>query len=136
MDDEKKWLDWFYYAAPLWLALETFVWPDFRAGVITGGAFRGNAAFYCVEWGLGAALYFELPYARLSALIENAALTILYLKFILFAPWDIASNLAYDPAGASAASYAAALPGALYSCLHVVLRLRSGLDSLGGKLNP
>ena len=36
MERENRPLDWFYYAAPLWLALETFLWPNLGAGVITG----------------------------------------------------------------------------------------------------
>ncbi len=136
MDKNRNWLDYFYYAAPAWLLLETFFWPNFRAGAVTGGSFWGNLAFYSAEGGLGAALYFHLPYARPAALLENAALVVVYMKFILFAPWDIAANIADPGAGEAASAYAAALPGALYSCCHVMLRLRSELDRRGGKFNP
>ena len=44
-------LDWFYYLAPVWLALEGFVWPNFRAGAVVGGGLAGTLGFYAVEGG-------------------------------------------------------------------------------------
>lgn len=130
MDKEKNWLDWFYYAAPVWLALETFFLPNFRAGAITGGSMWGNLAFYGAEWGLGAALYARLRWARPAALIENIALLVLLIKFVVLSPLDMASNIEDAAVADMGASYAAALPGALYSCLHVVLRIKSELKKL------
>ncbi len=119
-------LDWFYYLAPVWLALELLVWPNFRAGAVVGGGAAGAAAFYAAEWGLGAALFFRLPYAGLAALGENVVYLVLVLKFILFSPLDMAMAIADDSPSASgaAASYAAALPGALVSMAQVVFRLK------------
>lgn len=133
MDKERNWLDWFYYAAPLWLALETFLWPNFRAGVITGGSGWGNVAFYTVEAGLGAALFLRLPYARLAALAENTGQLVFVFKFILFGPLDIAQGVIDGVADgrAAAESYAAALPGAFYSCLHIIARLKSEIRRFG-----
>ena len=133
MDKERNWLDWFYYAAPLWLALELLVWPGFRAGAITGGSAWGNSAFYAAEGGLGAALYLKLPYARTAALLENAALLIVYFKFILFSPLDMALGVEADTGGmqAAAKNYAAALPGTLYSCVHILFRIKSEMKRLG-----
>lgn len=134
MDEKRNWLDYFYYAAPLWLALETFLWPNFRAGAITGGSAWGNLAFYGVEGALGAALALRLPYARLAALAENAAQLIFVFKFILFGPLDIVQGVVDGAVDgrAAGASYAAALPGAFYSCLHIILRLKSELRRYGG----
>lgn len=134
MDKDRNWLDWFYYAAPLWLALELFVWPGFRAGAVTGGSAWGNAAFYAAEGGLGAALYFKLPYARAGALLENAALLIVYFKYILFAPLDMALGIESDTGAvqAAASTYAAALPGALYSCVHIIFRIKSEIRRFSG----
>ena len=134
MDKERSWLDYFYYAAPLWLALETFLWPNFRAGVITGGSRWGNLAFYGLEGGLGAALYLGLPYARPAALAENVLQLVFVLKFVLFGPLDIIQGVidgAVD-GRAAGASYAAALPGAFYSCLYIALRLKSEIRRFGG----
>lgn len=130
MDKERNWLDWFYYAAPLWLAVETFLLPNFRAGVITGGSPIGNIAFYGAEWGLGAALWFRLRWARPAALIENLALLVLLIRFVVFSPLDMAMNIEELSDTGAPASYAAALPGALYSCLHVVLRIKYELKNL------
>lgn len=130
MDKEKNWLDWFYYAAPLWLAVETFLLPNFRAGALTGGSLAGNIVFYGAEWGLGAALWFRLRWARPAALIENIALLIMLMRFVVFSPLDMAMNIEELSDTGAPAAYAAALPGALYSCLHVVLRIRSELKKL------
>lgn len=121
-----EWLDWFYYLAPLWLLLEVFVWPNFRAGAVVGGGAAGTAAFYAVEAGLGAALWFRLRYAGLAALVENVVYLVLVLKFILLSPWDMALALADDAPGAAGmwTSYAAALPGALLSMVQVGFRLK------------
>ncbi len=124
MDKERNWLDYFYYAAPLWLILETFLWPGFRAGAVTGGSAWGNLAFYAAEGGLGAALYFRLPYARPAALLENVALLITLLSRILLAPLDLALH-AEDLTAAAAGSHAAAVPGAIFSAVYVVLRIKS-----------
>jgi hypothetical protein len=37
-------LDRFYYLAPVWLALEVFVWPNFRAGAAVGGGLAATVA--------------------------------------------------------------------------------------------
>lgn len=127
MDKEKNWLNYFYYAAPLWFVVEQFFWPNLRAGVLTGGSLWGNLAFYAVEGGLGAALYFRLAYARPAALLENAVQLIFFLKYILLAPLDMALAIDGDADAVSSAgsAYAAALPGALYSCVHIILRIKS-----------
>ena len=131
MTEEKNRLDYFYYAAPLWFLVEQFFWPNLRAGVITGGSLAGNLAFYTIEGGLGAALYFRLAYARPAALIESSLQLLFFFKYILLAPLDVAAGLDGDTAAAQAgaSAYAAALPGALYSCLHIMLRLRSEIAS-------
>lgn len=129
MDKERNWLDYFYYAAPLWFVLEQFFWPNLRAGVLTGGSLGGNLAFYGLETGLGAALYFRLGFARPAALTENTVQLVFFLKYILLAPLDMALAIDgdTDAVARSASAYAAALPGALYSCVHIVLRLKSEL---------
>ncbi len=126
MDREKNWLNYFYYAAPLWFVVEQFFWPNLRAGVLTGGSLGGNLAFYGMETGLGAALYFKLAYARPAALIENTAQLIFFFKSILLAPLDMALAIDgdTDAVAGSASAYAAALPGALYSCVHIIFRLK------------
>lgn len=129
MDKKKNWLDYFYYAAPLWFVVEQFFWPNLRAGVLTGGSLAGNIAFYAAEGGLGAALYYRLRFARPAALAENVLQLLFFVKYIYLTPLDIAAGLADDTeaAQAAASSYAAALPGALYSCAHIVARLQSEL---------
>jgi len=119
-------LDWFYYLAPVWLALEIFIWPNFRAGAVVGGGLAGTFGFYAVEGAIGAALWYRLRYAGLAALGENVVYLVLLLKFILFSPWDMALALANDAPGAAGigASYAAALPGALVSMAQVGFRLK------------
>jgi hypothetical protein len=121
-----EWLDWFYYLTPVWLALEVFVWPNFRAGAVVGGGLAGTMGFYAVEAGIGAALWYRLRYAGLAALAENVLYLVLVLKFILLYPWDMALALVNDAPGAAGmgASYAAALPGALVSMAQVSYRLK------------
>ena len=135
MDKDKglKLLNSFYYLAPLWFLLETFFWPGFRAGPVTGGGHWATAGFYTVEAGLGAALWFRLPGATAAALLENVAYLVLLFKYILFAPADAALALDADGAGiaAFAKSYSAAMPGMLYSAAHVVLKIQGQLGSLG-----
>jgi len=123
-------LDWFYYLAPVWLALEVFVWPNFRAGAVVGGGLAGTIGFYAMEGGLGAALWCRLRYAGLAALGENVICLVLVLKFILLSPLDTALALADDAPGAAgaAASYAAALPGALVSMAQVGFRLKKQIS--------
>lgn len=125
-------LNSFYYLAPLWFALETFFWPNFRAGAVFGAGTPGIAVFYSVEACIGAALWFRLPYAAAGALFENLVYLVFILKFILFAPLDAASALADDPAVAAEFSrnYSAALPGILYSMAHVVLRIKKQAGDL------
>lgn len=130
MDKEKNWLDYFYYAAPLWLALETFIWPGFRAGAITGGNGWGNLAFYTMEGGLGAALYLRLPLARPAALLESAVQLIFVLRLILLNPLDMAMDIENLSPGAAAA-HTAALPGALYSAAYIVFRIKSEIRRFG-----
>jgi hypothetical protein len=127
---ENSALNFFYYLAPLWFVLEALVWPNFRAGVVFGPGVWGNAAFYSVEAGLGAALWFKLPYANLSALVENIAYLIFALKFILFTPLDIALTLedGLPQTAQLARTYPAALPGILYSALHVVYKIKKTIN--------
>jgi len=119
-------LNSFYYLAPLWFVLETFFWPNFRAGIVFGPNIWGTAAFYSVEAGLGAALWFKLPYAGLSALLENIIYLVFILKFILITPLDIAGSMgnAGVDADALAHGYSAAMPGILYSLFHVVYKIK------------
>lgn len=130
---EKRGLDWFYYAAPLWFLLEQFFWPNLRAGVVTGGSLAGNLAFYGAEWGIGAALFFGLRWARPAALCENAVQLVFFLKYIIFSHLDVAASLDADPEGAQAAAgaYAAALPGALWSCAQIIFRIKAELAGRG-----
>jgi hypothetical protein len=126
-------LDWFYYLAPVWLALEAFVWPNLRAGPVVGGGLAGTVGFYAVEGGIGVALWYRLRYAGLAALAENVVCLVLVLKFVLFSPLDTALALADDVplAAGTAASYAAALPGALMSMAQVAFRLKKQLSHMG-----
>ena len=119
-------LDWFFYLAPLWLVVETFLWPGFRAGLVTGGGFWFNALFYAVEGGLGAALWYGLPYAGTAALAENVIYLVLAAKFIMFAPLDIAMSMDTDMGRASAmyADYKASLPGILFSTVKVTFEVK------------
>lgn len=130
--DRRLVLNFFYYLAPLWFLAETFIWPNFRAGVVFGDSAAGAAAFYAAEWGIGFALWRRLRYADLTALLENVAYLILALKYVLYAPLDAASALASDlPVAADfSASYAASLPGIMYSVLHVVLRIKDNIQNL------
>ena len=126
----KRFLNSFYYLAPLWFLVETFFWPNFRAGVVFGPGLWCSAGFYAVEAALGVALWMRLPYAGLSALAENVIYLIFVIKFILYNPIDIASSLASDTPGAEAMArnYVSALPGIIYSAAHVVLRIRGALE--------
>lgn len=125
-------LNFFYYLAPVWFLAETFLWPNFRAGVIFGGSAAGTAAFYAAEWAIGFALWRRLRYANLTALVENAAYLVFALKYVLYAPLDAAAALASDlPVAADFASaYVSSLPGIMYSVLHVVLRIKWNIQSL------
>ena len=89
----------FYYLAPVWFLAETFLWPNFRAGVIFGGSTAGAAAFYAAEWGIGFALWRRLRYADLTALLENIAYLVFAFKYVLFAPFDAAAALGADISG-------------------------------------
>ncbi len=126
-------LNSFYYLAPLWFVVEAYFWPNFRAGLVLGGGVWGTAAFYTVEAGIGAALWFKLPYAAAGAPLENVVYLIFVMKFIMYAPLDAAAALASDTETAAEFSrnYSAALPGMLYSVLHVVLRIKK---IIGGPL--
>lgn len=123
-------LDSFYYLAPLWFLVEAFLWPNFRAGVVFGPGLAGTAAFYGLEAGIGAALWFRLPYARAGALLENVLYLVLVFKFILFAPIDAALALAdgTDVTENFARGYLGALPGIIYSVLHVIARIKGQLS--------
>ena len=125
-------LNSFYYLAPLWFVLETFFWPNFRAGMVFGPGLLGIAAFYSAEAGIGAALWFKLPYASAFALLENIVYLVFVMKFILYAPVDAALAVTNDAPGMEEFSrtYAAALPGMLYSMYHVVTRIRKHLAGL------
>ena len=116
--------------APVWMALEIFIWPNFRAGAVVGGGLAGTVGFYAVEGGIGAALWYRLRYAGLAALAENVLYLVLVLKFILLSPLDTALALANDApeAAGTAVSYAAALPGALVSMVQVGFRLKRQLN--------
>lgn len=129
MQCERKALGWFFYLAPVWFLVETFLWPGFRAGLVTGGNIWGNAAFYAVEAGLGAAMWYKLPYAGTAALVENVVYLVFTLKFILFAPWDMALLIDNDTAGAvkAAAGYRASLPGMLYSTAYLSFEIKNKL---------
>ncbi len=126
MSSRRAMLNWFFYLAPLWLVVETFIWPGFRAGLVTGGGFWLNVLFYAVEGGLGAALWYGLPYAGTAALAENVIYLILAAKFIMFAPLDIAMSMDTDMGRASAmfASYKASLPGILFSTVKVTFEVK------------
>ena len=126
MDDKQKLLNWFFYLAPLWFLVETFLWPGFRAGVVTGGNGWGNALFYSVEAGLGAAIWYKLPHAETGALVENVLYLIFVLKFILFAPWDIALAMEGDSARTAEMinNYRSSLPGMLYSMVYLVYKIK------------
>lgn len=130
--DRRPALNFFYYLAPLWFLAETFLWPNFRAGVIFGGSTAGAAAFYAAEWAIGFALWRGLRYADLTALLENAAYLVFAMKYVLYAPLDAAAALASDLPGTEnfASAYLGALPGIMYSVLHVVLRLRANIRAL------
>ncbi|PIU19701.1 MAG: hypothetical protein COT18_06100 [Elusimicrobia bacterium CG08_land_8_20_14_0_20_59_10] len=122
-------LNSFYYLSPLWCVLELFFWPGFRAGVVTGSGAAGTAAFYAVEAGLGAALWFRLPYANAGALVENIVYLVFVLKFLMLTPLDIAIGLGDGAPGAEALArnYSAAVPGIIYSSFHVVYRIKKAL---------
>ncbi|OGS06637.1 MAG: hypothetical protein A2270_01275 [Elusimicrobia bacterium RIFOXYA12_FULL_51_18] len=130
MDDKQKLLNYFFYLAPVWFLLETFLWPGFRAGVVTGGNPWGNALFYSAEAGLGAAIWFKLPYADTSALIENVIYLIFCMKFIMFTPLDIAMSLDNDMPRTTEMinNYRASLPGIIYSMAHVVFRIKKSIS--------
>ena len=131
MNDRQKFLNWFFYLAPVWFLVETFLWPGFRAGVVTGGNGWGNALFYSVEAGLGAAIWYKLPYADLSALTENVLYLIFAMKFIIFTPMDIAMSLEDNTPRATEmiTSYRASLPGILYSMAHVIYKIKRSIGS-------
>jgi len=130
MYDKQRALNYFFYLAPVWFLLETFLWPGFRAGVVTGGNSWGNALFYSVEAGLGAAIWFKLPYANLSALIENVVYLICVIRFIVFAPLDIAMSAVDDMSRALEMmnNYQASLPGIIYSMIHVVFKIKRSIE--------
>ena len=131
MNGKQRPLNWFFYLAPVWVLVETFIGPGFRAGLVTGGNAWGNVIFYSVEAGIGAAIWYELPYAETGALIENVVYLIFVLKFILFAPWDMALAIDGDTAGAvrTAAGYRASLPGMLYSMVYLVLKIKNKVSA-------
>ena len=133
MEQEKNRLNYFYYAAPLWFVIEQFFWPNLRAGVITGGSLWGNLAFYGVEGGLGAALFFRLRLANPAVLIENSVQLLFFFKYILFAPIDMAMALDGNTEAVEQAAhaYAAALPGALYSCWQLIARIKAEIRKAG-----
>ena len=111
--------------------VEVFLWPGFRAGIIFGDSLFGSLAFYGIEAGLGAAIYFRLSYAGLIACAENIIYLLLTLKFILITPLDIALCIGEDmtEAVALSRSYKASLPGIIYSAFHVIFRIKiSTLD--------
>ncbi|MCG2726698.1 MAG: hypothetical protein L6420_10715 [Elusimicrobia bacterium] len=120
-------LNGFYYLAPLWFIVEISFWPGFRSGMIFGNSFFGSLVFYGIEAGLGAAIYFKLSYANLSAFAENIIYLLFAMKFILFTPLDIALAIGEDTTAAvnMSQNYKAALPGIIYSCFHVIFRIKT-----------
>ncbi len=121
-----KYLNRYYYLAPLWFLVEIIFWPGFRAGIIFGNSTAGIAAFYAVETGIAVAVYRKSPYADFSAFAENMIYLIFAFKYIIFAPLDIAMNLESNSAGAGAmiAGYRASLPGIIFSAAHAVFNLK------------
>ena len=89
----------------------------------------GSLAFYGIEAGLGAAIYFKLPYSNLSAFIENIIYLIFAMKFILLMPLDIALAIDEDTNAAvnMAQHYKAAVPGIIYSGFHIILRMKTSM---------
>lgn len=122
-------LNIFYYLAPAWFLLETFLWPNFRAGLVVGNLPFGNALFYAVEGGLGAALWFKLPLAETGVLIENVIYLTLAMKFIIFTPMDVTLMAldGADHAAILAKNYTASLPGIIYSMFQVGIKISAGL---------
>lgn len=125
-------LNRFYYLAPLWFLLETFLWPNFRAGLVVGPSAWGNALFYAVEGCLGAALWFKLPFAGAGALIENVVYLVFAMKFILITPLDLAiAGFDGTEHALMAKNYAASIPGIIYSMFHVGVKITAGLLKRG-----
>jgi len=129
MDQKMGKLDYFYLLAPAWLALELTLWPGFRAGVFTSSP-GWTAAFYAMEAGIGAALYFRLRLAAPVALLENAAYLTAAVNYVILSPMHIAGSAGTADLAAAGASYRAALPGILYSAFYCVFRIRR---ILGGR---
>ena len=129
MSAKNNLLNGFYYLTPLWFIVEIFFWPGFRAGLIFGNSFMGSLAFYGIEAGLGAAIYFKLPYSNLSAFIENIIYLIFAMKFILLMPLDIALAIDEDTNAAvnMVQHYKTAVPGIIYSGFHIILRMKTSI---------
>ena len=128
-----KILNGFYYLAPAWFLLETFLWPNFRAGLVVGNLPLGNALFYSVEAGLGAALWFKLPLAETGVLIENVIYLVFAIKFIVITPLDLAI-LQFDGvehASILAKNYTASVPAIIYSMFQVGIKISTGLLKRG-----
>ena len=89
----------------------------------------GSLAFYGIEAGLGAAIYFKLPYANLSTFVENILYLLFALKFILLMPLDIALAIDEDTTAAvnMAQTYKAAVPSMIYSGFHIILRMKTSM---------
>lgn len=124
-----KLINKFYYLAPVWFLLETFLWPNFRAGLVVGNLPFGNALFYTVEGGLGAALWFKLPLAETGVLIENVIYLTFAIKFIVITPLDsvLLTIDGVEHGSILAKNYAASLPGIIYSMFQVGLKISGGL---------
>ncbi|MBI5622952.1 MAG: hypothetical protein HY924_04150 [Elusimicrobia bacterium] len=124
-------MSWFYYLAPAWFLLETFLWPFFRAGLVTGGGTAGNLFFYAVEAAIGAGYRQRVPWIGQVALLENFFYLGTALHSAVIGPLTSASLIASGDtaAAASAANFPRAIPGFLFSIFFVyafIRRQRSG----------
>lgn len=137
-EKELQLLNSFYYLAPFWFLLETFFWPNFRAGAVIGGGELGTMGFYAVESALGVALWLKLPFASVATLLENLVYLVFIIKFIVLSPIDAAVAIASDNAVTEefARNYVASLPGIILSLLQVVFRIKIQVRNMAAARAP
>jgi len=114
-----KLLRGYYYLAPVWYVLETYAWPNLRAGPLVGDEGWARLFFYGAETAIGAGMWKGVPYVDKIALSENVVCLINGIKFIVIGPLDIALNVESADFEALGQVYVQAVPGVLYSLIQV-----------------
>lgn len=113
----------YYYLAPVWFLVEAFLMPGVRAGPIVGRSILGLAVFYGIESGIGAAFWRKIPWAGNLALAQNVIYLVSIIRFIIFTPLDLVTNIESEVFASAAQEYTRAIPGMTVSLFQATAQI-------------